>query len=454
MGLRIDVSRVPRRETGMTPYEVMLSESQERMVVFVTPGREREVIETFEKWDLDATPIGEFVDGADVTITDGARTVARSPVRVLTDPPMYTFESPRPAWLSRLQSHNLAKVPLPAARPGDVLLRLLASPNIASRESVFRQYDHQVQTNTVVPPGGDAAVMRLKGTRKGIALSTDGNGRIAFAEPFAGGAIAVAEACRNVSCSGATPIALTDGLNFGNPEKPDIQYQLHQAIMGMRAACEALEVPVISGNVSLYNESAGRAVYPTPIIGCLGLLDDVERHCSISFKGDGDVLALIGTDRVDGEAEALAASEYLSLVHGIVAGMPRIDLRLEAAVQQVCRDGIAQGVVRSAHDCSDGGLAVAIAESAIAGDVGVNVTAGFSGRWDAALFGERQSRIVVSVSSGDYALLERIARRAGAPLMRLGTVGGDRINLGNGCDVSLVEAANAWKSGFARATEG
>jgi phosphoribosylformylglycinamidine synthase len=247
---------------------------------------------------------------------------------------------------------------------------------------------------------------------------------------------------------------LTDGLNFGNPERADIQYQLRQAIVGMRAACEALDVPVISGNVSLYNESAGRAVYPTPIIGCLGLLDDVEKHCSVSFKTPGDVVALLGADRLAGDADWLAASEYLALVHGTVAGLPRIDLKLEAAVQQACRDAIAAGLLRSAHDCSDGGLAVAIAESAVAGGVGVKIPVATAGRWDAALFGEGQSRIVVSVGRDNYPRLERVARLAGVPCLRLGIVAGGRISIGDLCDVSLEEAANAWSSGFARATAG
>ncbi|MBI2965699.1 MAG: phosphoribosylformylglycinamidine synthase subunit PurL [Chloroflexi bacterium] len=454
MGLRIDVAKVPRREAGMTPYEVMLSESQERMIVIVKPGLDREVIETFQKWDLDATPIGEFVPGDQVTVLDGKSTVVRSPVQVLTDPPMYEFDAPKPRWLADLQSEDLRALPLPSESSDQALLRMLSSPNIASKEAVYRQYDHQVQTNTVVGPGADAAVLRLKGTSRAIALSTDGNGRIVYADPFTGGAIAVAEACRNVSCTGATPIALTDGLNYGNPEKPDTQYQLRHSILGIRAACEALDVPVISGNVSLYNESAGRPVYPTPIIGCLGLLDDAERHCSTAFKSKGDIIVLLGADALSGDPSTLAASEFLSLFHGRVAGMPKIDLDLEARVQKACRDAIAGRLLRSAHDCSDGGLAVAVAESAIAGGIGANIPVEIPSRWDAALFGEQQSRVVVTVATEDFQRLEQIARPAGVPFIRLGTVGGSHINFGGICDVPLDLATNAWQFGFARATGG
>jgi len=454
MGLRIDVARVPRRETGMTPYEVMLSESQERMIIIVKPGQEGPVIDTFSKWDLDATPIGEFVNGHEVTIMDGSRQVIATPVGPLTEPPMYEFDAPEPAGLRAIQNEDLAALPLPRQSAGHILLRLLGSPNIASKEAVFRQYDHQVQTNTVVPPGGDAAVLRLKGTPKGIALATDGNGRITYCDPYAGGAIAVAEACRNVSCTGATPIALTDGLNYGNPEKPSIQYQLRRSILGIRDACEALDVPVISGNVSLYNESADKAVFPTPIIGCLGLLARATTHCTVPFKAKDDVIVLLGAGKLSGDPAALAASEYLSLVHDRVAGLPKIDLFLESRLQKLCREAIAADLLRSAHDCSEGGLAVAIAESAILGGLGAELTIEIPDRWDAALFGETQSRIVVSVRKKDLARLEELAEAADVPALRLGTVSGRRVNFGSVCDVSLEAATNAWGHGFERSVSG
>jgi len=453
MGLRLDVAAVPRREEGMTPYEVMLSESQERMLLAVKPGREHEVEAVFRKWDLDATRIGEFVDGDSVVILDGDEVLSETQIKVLTDPPEYEFDPPKPAWIANLQEADLDALPTPDDSPSDLLLKMLATPNIASKLPVFRQYDHQVQTNTVVAPGGDAAVMRLKGSKRGIALSTDGNGRLCYLDPFIGGQIAVAEACRNVSATGGLPVAITDCLNFGSPENVDGQYQLMQAVAGIKKACEAFGIPVISGNVSLYNEAPGGAIYPTPVIGALGLLDDVRKHASAGFAGDGDVVYLLGAASLDGAASTLAGSEYLDEFMGKVEGQPAIDLDLEVKTQQACRDGIIAGVVRSAHDVSDGGLAVALAEAAILGERGVVVDAALGGRWDAALFGEAQSRIIVTVVADQTGELERIAANAGAPLSRLGTTGGDRIIIGDLVDVSLSEVTDRWMSGFRDATQ-
>ena len=453
MGLRLDVAAVPRREEGMTPYEVMLSESQERMLLAVKPGREHEVEAVFRKWDLDATRIGEFVDGDEVVILDGDEVLSETRIKVLTDPPEYEFDPPKPAWVANLQAADLDAVPIPDDSPSDLLLKMLATPNIASKLPVFRQYDHQVQTNTVVAPGGDAAVMRLKGSKRGIALSTDGNGRLCYLDPYIGGQIAVAEACRNVSATGGLPVAITDCLNFGSPETVDGQYQLVQAVAGIKKACEAFDIPVISGNVSLYNEAPGGAIYPTPVIGAMGLLDDVRKHASAGFAGDDDVVYLLGAMSLDGDASTLAGSEYLDVFLGKVEGQPRLDLDLEVKTQQVCRDGIVAGVVRSAHDVSEGGLAVSLAEAAILGERGVVVDAAPGGRWDAALFGEAQSRIIVTVAGDQTGELERIAADAGAPLVRLGTTGGDRIVIGDLVDLPLSDVSNRWMSGFQDATQ-
>ena len=358
-GLRIDVSKVARRESGMTPYEVMLSESQERMLVVVAPDDADEVTKILDKWDLHATVVGESTGDGDVSILDDGREHGRLPVGLLTDAPTYRLTGKKPQWLTDMQDFDLNQVPVPKVPPANILLSLLASPNIASKLSVYRQYDHQVQTNTVVAPGGDAAVLRVKGTSTGIALATDGNGRKCYLDPYVGGMIAVAEACRNVSAVGATPIALTDCLNFGNPEKPEVYYQLEECVKGMSAASSAFAAPVISGNVSLYNESRGHDIYPTPIIGALGLLDDVSAHATMAFKNEGDIVVLLGCGEVRGDASSLAGSEYLEIVHDKVVGQPSIDLDLEAAVQRVCRRAIAEDIVHSAHDCSDGGLAVA-----------------------------------------------------------------------------------------------
>ncbi|MCH9038160.1 MAG: phosphoribosylformylglycinamidine synthase II, partial [Chloroflexi bacterium] len=272
-------------------------------------------------------------------------------------------------------------------------------------------------------------------------------------DPFVGGMIAVAEACRNVSCTGAEPIALTDCLNFGNPEKLDIYYQLEEAVKGIAEAGRALGVPVISGNVSLYNESQGTGIYPTPVIGALGLLEDVRRHCGAGFRGAGDTVVLLGSSNLRGDSQALAGSEYLELVHGLVAGQPALDLVLEASLQKACRRLVSDGVARSAHDCSDGGLAVTLAESCIAGDVGLTVDAEFSGRWDAALFGETQSRIVVSLAPADLARLERICSDEGVPWVELGTTGGDSLGIAGLMESPLAEMRDSWQGGLIRALE-
>ena len=450
-GVSLDVSRVPRRESGMAPYEVMLSESQERMLVFVKQGHQQQVEAILSRWDLMSTAIGAVTGDGFARVYDGEKLEADLPVGLLTDPPLYRLDGVKPEWLSRLQDYDLDSVPVPTEGAGTVLLRLLASPNIASKEWVYRQYDHQVQTNTVVAPGGDAAVLRIKGTPKGIALATDGNGRYCYLDPLAGGMIAVAEACRNVACAGAEPIALTDCLNFGDPERPATYYQLEECIKGMARASDALGAPVISGNVSLYNESHGEAVYPTPVIGALGLLDDVTRCVGIGFSGPGDVVVLLGASEVRGDAAVLAGSEYLDLMHGLVAGRPAIDLEEEVAVQQACRRLIGEGVARSAHDCSDGGLAVALAESCIAGGIGFKGDFRVAGRWDAALFGEHQSRIILSVPSDRMPDLERICGAEGVRWTGLGRVGGPSFMIDALCDLALAEVADAWRNGLQRA---
>ncbi len=452
LGLNLDVAKVPRREEGMNPYEVMLSESQERMLLMVSPGGEAQVTEIFDKWDLWAVPVGEFVTGDTVDIYDGSELISSTSVRTLTDPPEYTFSSPKPAWLSDLNNADLSALPLPDKSPSDVLLQLLGSANIASRRPVFQQYDHQVQTNTVVSPGGDAAVMRLRGTKAGIALSTDGNGRLTYLSPFAGGAIAVAEACRNMAAVGARPLAATDCLNFGNPDKPDIQYQLTEAVKGIKAACNAFGIPVVSGNVSLYNEGTGSAILPTPVIGTLGKLADVSVHATAGFKSAGDIIYVLGVDALDAPESSLSGSEYLTQIHGKVEGEPVIDLKLEVAVQNACIDAVEAGIIQSAHDCSDGGLAIAIAESCIIGEVGATIDSTFTGRWDTVLFGEQQSRIVVSVSAGQEAALQKIAQDV--PLLKIGTVDGTRLSINGHVDVALDELSDTWNTGLSTATNG
>ena len=458
-GIEIDVGLVPRRETGMTPYEVMLSESQERMLVIVKPGHEDVVKAIFDKWDLQSTVIGKATDDGLARIIDsggdGALLQGAPLVSTLTDAPQYRLQGVKAKWLTELQERDLSELPLPKQSPEDVLLGLLASPNIASKEWVYRQYDHQVQTNTVAAPGADAAVLRVKGTAKGIALSTDGNGRLCYLDPFIGGMIAVAEACRNVSCTGAEPIALTDCLNFGNPEKPETYYQLEQCILGMAEACRALNVPVISGNVSLYNETQGESIYPTPVIGCLGLLHEVRVNVGIGFQKAGDIIVLLGASEPESDAASLAGSEYLELMHGLVAGHPKLDIEGEAALQRACRRLATESVVSSAHDCSEGGLAVTLAESSIAGGMGVECgddtalgskLAGSGSRWDAVLFGEAQSRIVVSLDPGRMERLESLCTQEGVEWAVLGKVTESRFAIGSLIDLRVSEIESTWRS--------
>ena len=451
LGFRLDVDAVPRRESSMTPYEVMLSESQERMLIVVKPGREAEVKAIFDRWDLRSDVVGEVTDDGLASISDGGQVEASVPVGLLADPPLYEPRAVKPQWLDDLQGKDLDALPLPSASPPEVLLALLASPNIASKQWIYRQYDHQVQTNTIVPPGGDAALLRVKGTGKGLAVSTDGNGRYCYLDPYAGGAIAVAEACRNVSCTGATPIALTDCLNFGNPEKPEIYYQLREAVAGMAEASRQFDAPVVSGNVSLYNETQGEGIYPTPVVGALGLTEDVSARATAGFKDEGDTIVLLGRSSLQADASDLAGSEYLELVHELVAGRPTIDLELEVAVQRVCRTLIAGGIAKSAHDCSDGGLAVAVAESAIMGSIGADITAPVDGRWDSALFGEGQSRIVVTLNPACLDEVRSICEAESVPWLELGVVGGADLTVGDNWTVSVAELSEAYTNGLPNA---
>ncbi|MBI2908566.1 MAG: phosphoribosylformylglycinamidine synthase subunit PurL [Chloroflexi bacterium] len=447
-GIEIDVLRVPRRETGMTPYEVMLSESQERMLVIVKKGYEDKVRALFGRWDLHSDIIGIVTDDGLARIKEGDKAVAEAPVALLTRPPMYRLPGVRPAWLDA--EFDLASLPdIAPESAADVLVRLLASPTIASKEWVYRQYDHMVWTNTVIPPGGDGALLRVRGSKKGIALASDGNGRYCYLDPYEGGAIAVAEAARNVVCTGATPLAITDCLNYGNPEKPEVYYQLEEGIRGMAEACRILGTPVISGNVSLYNETAGEPIYPTPVVGMLGLMDDVDRRCTMGFKKEGDLALLLGN--LSNHVSSLSGSEYLEMVHNKVAGRPQIDLDLEQGLQRCCLAAIRQGLLSSAHDCSDGGLAVALAECCIAGNIGVKVDSRPGSRLDAFLFGEAQSRIIVSVTPQNRKKLEALASEHGVTMKMLGSVGGDSLALGREFSVPVSRVAQAWKGGLAAA---
>lgn len=441
-GIDIDTSRVPRRETGMTPYEVVLSESQERMLVVVRRGDEEAVRSVFAKWGLHSEVIGVVTDTGRLVVRDGDTVVADLPLRLLVDEvPLRDLRMERPADLDV----RLARHPLPDGPPwppGEALLRLLASPNLGSRRPIFRRYDHQVGNDTIVGPGGDAALLRVRPTNIGLAVTTDGNSRYVALDPRRGAAIAVCEAARNVVAVGATPLAITNCLNFGNPEKPDVAWQLAEAVEGIAEACEALGVPVVSGNVSLYNDTEGTSIPPTPVIGMVGLLEDVGRHVTPAFVAVGDRVGLVGPLTAE-----LGGSEYQRLAIGEAYGPPpRLDFDLERRVQAAVREAIAQGLLRSAHDCAEGGLAVAIAECCLAGGLGVDcriaeVEASSSPTEVAGiLFGESQSRFVVSFSIEAAAKLRGLMDRYRVPFRDLGTVEGKSIHIRGALDVPLAEA--------------
>jgi phosphoribosylformylglycinamidine synthase len=454
-GIEIDLAKVPRRETGMIPYEVMLSESQERMLLIVRRGAEQQVMDIFHKWDLDAVIIGRVTGDGLMRVKDGDRVVAEIPARALAEEgPVYHRPMQRPAYLDETERWDLAGLPLPE-KLDQVLLDLLGSPNIASKQPIWQQYDHMLFCNTVVEPGSDAAVLRVQGTRKGLALSADGNGRYTYLDPYEGGKLAVAEAARNVVCAGARPLAITNCLNFGSPERPEIMWQFAEAVRGMADACRALGTPVTGGNVSFYNETLGTAIFPTPIVGMVGLLDDISHATTQWFKAEGDVVFLLGET-----FEELGGSEYLKVAHNMEVGRaPRLHVDRERAVQQTCLEAIRAGIVSSAHDCADGGLAVALAECCLvprAAGLGARLEAPGDMRPDALLFGESASRIVVSVRPEHAEKLRAIARRHGVSCAKLGVVGGDHLTLrGEGFTLRLpVEAIHrAWSTGLSRSLQ-
>ena len=441
-GIEIDCALVPRREEGMTPYELMLSESQERMLLVVRRGCEDAVMEIFRKWDLEACVIGRVTDTGRLRVMDGTAVAADIPIAALTDEaPQYERPSKRPGWQDEVTRLEIGSVSVPDDLNG-VLLRLLSSLNLCDRGWIYTQYDHMVRTDTVVPPGSDSAVIRIKGTTKALAMTVDCNSRYCFLDPFTGGAIAVAEAARNVTVSGANPLALTDCLNFGNPERPEVMWQFENSILGMREACLKLGIPVVSGNVSFYNETSGNAVYPTPTVGMVGLLDDIEKRTTQWFKDEGDLIALLGAT-----LEEIGGSEYLKVVHSLDRGLPpRIDLDTEKKVQHACRDAIAGGIIKSAHDVSEGGLAVALAEACLSPSTPVGATVELQGgdiREDALLFGESQSRIIISLEEKDLERMKGIAAANGAPFTVIGRVGGGSLRIKGLIDLKVKELHEA-----------
>jgi phosphoribosylformylglycinamidine synthase len=478
-GMEIDVLMVPRREKGMLPVEVMISESQERMLLIVEKGREDEVKKIVEKWGLHAVTIGKVTGNSRMIVKEGDKIVADVPAysldssgapkyyRAYEEPGYYQelkqlkpkavqepASAPKPEAIPEPASAPKSEaIPVPAAIPepddyNKTLMELLTSPNLCSREWVYRQYDHMVRTCTVVKPGSDAAVLWIRGSKKGIALTTDCNSRYCFLDPRAGSAIAVTEAARNLVCSGAKPMAVTDGLNFGSPEKPDRFWQFREAVIGIGEACRELDTPVISGNVSFYNETETQAIYPTPIIGMVGVIENIDKHCTMHFKDEGDVVILLGETRNE-----LGGSEYLYRIYGIERGaVPVLNFGLEKKLQSFILAAIEKGLLKSAHDVSEGGLAVALAECCMEKELGVKVQLESRLRADAVLFSESQSRFIVSCDPESLAELQQILAKQEIPYEILGKVTGEElvidINSKKIVDLNVKEMKEAWRGAF------
>jgi phosphoribosylformylglycinamidine synthase subunit PurL len=454
-GVELDLSLVPQREQNMTAYEMLLSESQERMLIVAHSGREREVMDIFRKWDLDAVVIGRVRDTRRMQVIHNGETVADIPVEALTDEaPRY--ERPMQAPIRETSKpYTFASQDLNAD-----LMKLLSTGNIASKHWVYRQYDHMVRTNTAILPGADAAVVRIKETRRALAMALDGNGRYCAANPREGAKLIVAESARNVVCVGARPIAITNCLNFASPERPEVMWSFSEVVDGMAEACRELGTPVVSGNVSFYNETEGRGILPTPVIGMVGLIEDVRRTVQPGFKGEAEFIALLGTTRDD-----LSMTEYAVSVAGVTTAeitaagrVPALDLELEKVVQQACLEAAEAGLLTSAHDCSDGGLAVALAESCFSSlgreAIGARIDLESKLSPTSLLFSESPSRIIVTFGPPVADQVRQIAERHNAPFAVIGTVGGNRleisVNRHEVVNADIADLESTWRNGLSR----
>ncbi len=426
VGVELWLDKVPTREEGMTPYEIMLSESQERMLVVCEKGKEEEIIEVFKKYDLDAVVIGEVIREPVLRLYWNGEKVAELPIKALTDEaPVYYRPFKVPKYIIENENYDQRDLKEPEDL-NSVLKELLSSPTIGSKRWIWEQYDHMVQINTVIYPGSDAALLRVKGSKKGIAISSDCNSRYCYLNPYEGGKIAVAEAARNVACTGATPRAITDCLNFGSPEDPEIMWQFVKATDGMADACKVLETPVVSGNVSFYNETkteeGKRAIYPTPTVVCVGVIEDIEKRTDSYFKEEGDVLILLGENTGN-----ISGSEYQKLMEGEVKGRGQfIDLRFEKTLQEALVEAISKGLIKHAHDISEGGLAVNLFESSFKRELGFEVKLEEDIRSDFLLFGEEPSRVVVSTSKEKVERVLRFFKEKTVPAKVIGEVKGKR----------------------------
>jgi len=447
VGIEIDVAKVPQRETGMTPYEIMLSESQERMLLIVQPDNFISLQEVYHKWDLEAVLIGEVKTGGFLTVKHHGDVVAQIPAETLVlggKAPVYTRETAIPDYLKTTRDFDINQI---SERTDyiEILCSLLQTPNIASKKAVFKQYDHMVQINSVTEPGSDAAVIRVKDTDKALALSTDCNSHYCWLDPYEGAKGAVAEAARNIVCSGAKPLAVTNCLNFGNPYKPDVYWTFSESIRGMSDACKAFGTPVTGGNVSFYNENPSGAIYPTPVIGMLGLIEDYRKVINQYFKAEGDLVYLIGS-----ECAEIGGSEYLKVIHKMIAGLPpRVDLSDEAKLYDLMHILTDRELLKSAHDCSDGGLLVCLAECCFTPDgIGKGIKIDYlpTGRKDVAFFGESHSRIVVSIACENRKTFEEILSSHHFDYHLLGIVQADYYQLHDGLNVTVQELLHCWQN--------
>ncbi|HIG51043.1 MAG TPA: phosphoribosylformylglycinamidine synthase subunit PurL [Candidatus Marinimicrobia bacterium] len=444
-GIKIDLDKVPLREDSMNAYEIMLSESQERMLVVIEQGFDKELNAIFEKWELDCTRVGEVTDTGMLEVYHRGNKVAEIPSEELVlggGAPQYDMPVREPAYFSEINNFTIDAIQ-EEEDYNKTLLTLLSTPNITSKQFVFRQYDSTVRSNTVQGPGGAAAVIRLKGTQKGLAMSTDCNGRYVYLNPRMGGQIAVVESARNVVCSGGEPLAITNCLNFGNPQDPEIYWQFKEAVTGIGEACRALNTPVTGGNVSFYNETGDTAVYPTPVIGMVGLLENINQSTTIEFKGAGDFIVTLGA--LNG---CLGGSEYLRTIHGKIQGpIPHLNLELEMGIQELCLEAIKKGIIKSAHDLSDGGLAVNISESI------VHSKQGLGARLDVVrklqnnelLFGECQSVIVVTLEESALYELILLAQKLDMHTQTIGRVTDtNSLVINDQINISRIKMENAY----------